>query len=544
MLQTRQKMTSSHGAFSPSSPLGLRQATLLARRMRAQLAPHTKDRAWRLRVYKACFTAAHALAWAREHIGSSEEAAVVGLNSMVGYGLLVHVVDPEKRFRVGETRTLYFRMANCVLNAEETPREESSTSRENGDDDIRRQLSNMDHILQQTVRELNDARGQLEMAKQQVQELASQQMLTFVILFAFCSYVLFFFVPWSGVSWSGVLALILTLIVSAQCWRLMSLWGDLGGGHNGNSDDENSLAEDNIAPISDTPAHRRSSSVRFLVSKSVKLMTTSSGEIKSRRLSIIAAPNFMREARSLPDVKSWPHRPLLICANTPVCPDLAPDHGAGPVPLGVPFCFRSALFEGTCLIRLKGSRSDDPRGDEVYFAGRKRIFQSVVQGRFRERVSVADVLTGHEFSRPLKNLPPAFVLKTATAFIAKVSPGAHICVHSDAPFVDATLGGSSQVVRGDAPGNEPDIACANLTEDCAVFGGAFAAGDVAASRRKRLFANPARCRDYAFDQETVYTFEFYQNLFDAQTYSLDLGFTKIGCSSILNGQPIQWLGKC
>jgi len=31
--------------------------------------------------------------------------------------------------------------------------------------------------------------------------------------------------------------------------------------------------------------------------------------------------------------------------------------------------------------------------------------------------------------------------------------------------------------------------------------------------------------------------------FKATTYSLDLGFTKIGCSHILNGQPIQWLGK-
>lgn len=46
-----------------------------------------------------------------------------------------------------------------------------------------------------------------------------------------------------------------------------------------------------------------------------------------------------------------------------------------------------------------------------------------------------------------------------------------------------------------------------------------------------------------FDTETIYTFEFYQNLFDANTYSLDLGFSKIGCSKVLDGQPIQWLGK-
>ena len=103
--------------------------------------------------------------------------------------------------------------------------------------------------------------------------------------------------------------------------------------------------------------------------------------------------------------------------------------------------------------------------------------------------------------------------------------------------------GTSQTVRGDEPGNEPNITCHDIHEDCSVLGGALAKGDVPASRRKKLFANPDKCRSYMFDTETVYTFEFYQNLFDAQSYALDLGFVKLGCSRILNGQPIQWLGK-
>ena len=251
----------------------------------------------------------------------------------------------------------------------------------------------------------------------------------------------------------------------------------------------------------------------------------------------------MREAYSLPDL--WPHRPLLICANSAASPSLKVlDHDVlDACPLGVPFQFSSELFEGTCLIRLKGTNSDDPDGDTEYFAGRKRIFQSVVQGRFKEEVSVADVLTGHEFGKPLKNLPHPFILKTATNFIGKVSPGANIAAHTDQPFVEVPLGSSSQIVRGDEPGNEPSIKCRNIAEDCSVFGRAFAKGNVSASRRKRLFSNPAKCKSYKFDTETVYTFEFYQNLFDAQTYSLDLGFAKIGCSKVLNGQPIQWLGK-
>lgn len=99
------------------------------------------------------------------------------------------------------------------------------------------------------------------------------------------------------------------------------------------------------------------------------------------------------------------------------------------------------------------------------------------------------------------------------------------------------------LVEKDEPGNEPNITTCNIQEDCSVLGGTFAKGDVSISRRKRLLSNPERSKKYMFDTETTYTFEFYQNLFDAMTYSLDIGFTKIGCSRVLDGQPIQWLGK-
>ena len=135
------------------------------------------------------------------------------------------------------------------------------------------------------------------------------------------------------------------------------------------------------------------------------------------------------------------------------------------------------------------------------------------------------------------------MLKTATNFIGKVSPGAKIEAHTDQPFVETILGGSSQVIRGDMPGQEPNITSRDLIEDCSVLGGVFTNGNVTASKRKKVLSNPKTNQSYSFDTESVYTFEFYQNLFDATTYSLDLGFTKLGCSHILNGQPIQWLGK-
>ena len=84
-------------------------------------------------------------------------------------------------------------------------------------------------------------------------------------------------------------------------------------------------------------------------------------------------------------------------------------------PLGVPFLFSSELFEGTCLIRLRGTDDDNPEGKAAYFAGRKRTFQGVAQGRFK----------------------------------------------------------ASQAIRGDAPENEPDVALRDIVEDCFVLGGSF-----------------------------------------------------------------------
>ena len=108
--------------------------------------------------------------------------------------------------------------------------------------------------------------------------------------------------------------------------------------------------------------------------------------------------------------------------NSSVSPCLeVPKHGHSACPIGVPFQFSSDLFEGSIIIRMKDSNSDDPKGDEAYFGGRKRLFQSVVQGRFKEKVPVSEVMTGHEFTKPLKNLPRPIILKMATSLASKVS---------------------------------------------------------------------------------------------------------------------------
>jgi hypothetical protein len=255
-----------------------------------------------------------------------------------------------------------------------------------------------------------------------------------------------------------------------------------------------------------------------------------------------------RQPDDLPPPSSWPHRPVLLCVNTPVDSSLRvePSYGEGNLPIGKPFFFESDLFVGYCLVRIKGvSNSDDPESDRDYFDGRRRIFQTVVQGRFKEPLSVDSVLTGHEFVKPMQNLPHPWILRTATNLIGKLAPGANIQVLGDQPKMLAPLAGTSQAVRADEPGNEPNLASEDgIEEDCTLLGGRFASGKpISPSRRKAHLSDPTRASKYTYDTETVYTFDFYQNLLNVNSYKLELGIANISLCPTLNCQPIQCLCK-
>ncbi|KAL3779183.1 hypothetical protein ACHAW5_009380 [Stephanodiscus triporus] len=560
---------------SPDDPphptrLDVREAVALAREIRDDLRPRTKDRKWRLKSYRDCFKASHAISWALENVDPEEAVAVDRLNRLIDYGLLTHVVDPAKKIRVGETRTLYFRIASdevldgaMARDADSSPcsgRVSPLVAGKFGGDircagdaadvvAIQKQLIDLDRILQQTVKQLNHTRGKLNVMHQEMLGLITHQISAFVMIFLMYINAIFVLSLSGVVGWFTAVAFVFTMIVSTRCgWRCITLWNYLDSRDmlietivvdNEDGPEQEIFTDDNSYNVDPT----RPRSIRAAISMSLK-MATAAGLNSFKRLpsrhdkSIV----LMRDERSLPNVENWKHRPILICANTTAVPDLITADD-GTLPLGVPFKFSSALFEGTCLIRVKGSRSDAPEDDAKYFSGRKRIFQSIIQGRFKEEVKVSDVMTGHEFARPLKNLPHPIILKTATNILSRISPGTSIAVHTDQPHIKATLMETTQIFRGDQPGNEPDIACHRIQEDSSVFGGAFAKENITSSRRKRIFSNPAKCHDYTFDTETVYTFEFYQNAFDSQTYSLDLGFAKISCVTIFDGQPIQWLGK-
>jgi Protein of unknown function (DUF1769)/Domain found in Dishevelled, Egl-10, and Pleckstrin (DEP) len=566
--------TSSTGSSSNSDELALLAKSL-------KNAVEIKDRHWHTMTYSSCFLHSEAVAWMTARQGGDERAAVASLNALREAGFIQHVVDPHKKFQVGQNKTLYFHFVadDCVAK-KRWQRQKSilKSTAAGGQGQVTRQsmedfwsgseewlshktrVDRMASSIAQLTETQMSVRTKLEIVHQATISLIQAMVATALLLLALLGYTVFVIIPslHQATGIFVVTAAMATLLVSAfvfQGSRIFSVWLSLDScvvqateGQDAVEDYEMALT---LTGESTKKHGAREGGLGRRMRSSIMLRepilrTQSSGISVKDSMRNLSAKVQQRQAGDIPDPCNWPQRPVLLCVNTPVSESLvAKAYGDGPLPLGKPFHFSSELFEGHCLVRLKNvPNSDNPFGDSAYFSGRRRLFQTIIQGRFKEPLPVSDVLTGHEFVKPLQNLPHPWILSAATNLIGKLAPGAEIRVLGSHPTMLASLAATSQVVRGDEPGNEPYIGGEeDLQEDCSLLGGKFSSGRISAAGRKLHLANPNRAKKYTFDTETVYTFDFYQSLLNVVTYSLELGVANIGMAPILNGQPIQCLCK-
>lgn len=563
------------------------QATLsLALKMQSGLADKICDRRYRqFRVYKQCFLHSDAVEWMVQHLKETtkeeeESRAVQALNEILEAGYVAHVCN-HHQFTVNQTTMLYFRfhkdkiLADMgVLQQQERGMPGDTLSLPKAADAIVPSTSST-ASLQLTVDRLSE---QLEKYSERLDKAHGKILIleeAVASLGFACSVALFLgiltLVYHYCVSLPPVLkrrpailtslAILLATIIRHRetSIRLLSVASQhlsvlvklmqpsveyeeafLEDIQTQEQDDAFVVSDKNKKPPPARELPHRGGSVLLTMNQAF----TSLRNLSTRKVVPRGGGIRMREAWDLPDEETWPHRPALLVLNTPVSPLLTvPKYGKGPCPIGVPFEFSSELFEGKCLVRLRDNPTDDPASDHEYFLGRRRRFQAIVQGRFKKELAVSDVLTGHEFVRSLQRLPPSWMLRAGTNLIRRLAPGVQIELHGENPFALSILAATSQAVSADEPGNEPDIRDANIPEDISLLGGVFSDGNTSASTRKRVLSNPDRTKQYTFDTESIYTFDFYQQLLDVATYSLDLGFTKLGISKNLDGQPIQVMSK-
>ena len=267
--------------------------------------------------------------------------------------------------------------------------------------------------------------------------------------------------------------------------------------------------------------------------------------------------------RRLPPLNAWPHRPVFVRSSPRSATQRVTDGWAskrGPVftakdkeaTIGVEdacapvntetaMSFETELFEGRILCRFKGIEDAMTRTPDDFYATKRASFQFLVQGRFKERVKVSDVLTGAEFDREFENKPPRAIVIAGQEFFKRLTPGLIADVLCEEPHYYAPIGATLSVLAAHTPDEAPDIT-SNIEEETRRFGGAFAKG-VSISERCRIFSNPKQSNEYFFNTEDVYTLDYFQNVLLFDDYCLDIGFVKLPLRRCLNGQPISFFAK-
>lgn len=300
--------------------------------------------------------------------------------------------------------------------------------------------------------------------------------------------------------------------------------------------------------------------------------------------------NLKVDSSTLPPVTTWNHRPIYIKADastgTRIISTLSitttnnnSTTNMDELPVGIPIAFESDLFVGHVLFRFRSvamavkddddldPKDDDPseskqdQHDAKYFEGRQRLWQYVVQGRFKRPIQASKLYTGDVYTKPLKGLPPSYILKPVGRFLNMMVPGIHFDItNPQRPCVLALYGGTVQTLRMDPPGQEPDLKDMDIMEETMAMVGSgnknnksknptrVAAGAAAAGsrHRKRVLSNPTKAAQHVYDTHHIYTFDHYDHIMDYGTYQAHFGASGSG-SSIgmtidltrhLDGQPM------
>ena len=126
---------------------------------------------------------------------------------------------------------------------------------------------------------------------------------------------------------------------------------------------------------------------------------------------------------NFPDLhpEKWVHAPVFVKAGN----DTKVNNNSNndkPIPLGVPFEFESSLFKGKILLRFRNAKSDDSSSHSAYFDGRKRLMQTVLQGRFKRNVKMSELYVGSMFTKPLLGVPPPMLTSIMDAVIRRIAP--------------------------------------------------------------------------------------------------------------------------
>jgi hypothetical protein len=262
--------------------------------------------------------------------------------------------------------------------------------------------------------------------------------------------------------------------------------------------------------------------------------------------------------------------------------------------------FETDLFRGSVLFRIKGCQDvvDDQSSKaeesntaasspDYYFEGKKRTFQIVVKGHFKqEGIPMSECVTGQLFRRPPGYRPPRLIVKAAVSLMGRLAPQLSVDLYGKNPRFLAPLVSTTQTVIVSTRRNDDDnekeenrtlletmvphdleeplstqstsvlYDCRHTEQHgnpCRHKGEIVSAATTNNNDQKKLQKKLRKLRKRVFDDayakqnkeaifrtDREYTFEFYQNLLHFDDLSLGLGGKRrYSLTKLLDGQPLK-----
>lgn len=249
--------------------------------------------------------------------------------------------------------------------------------------------------------------------------------------------------------------------------------------------------------------------------------------------------------------------------------------------------FETKYFVGTLLMRIQEAPPAEAENQTStsYFDGKKRKFQAIVKGRFKQALPMSHCVTGQIFDRPSGKLPAKWIVSSGIRFLSTLAPQLEASIDGVQPKFLAPLAATAHSVlqtpvqeKGDAdwvctsgktpeeldklvnytlfagatdleePVEEPPAnSDKSILPEVAGYSPPNNAKSSIPSRqktRKKIFnANANKQNEEpTFRTDREYCFEFYQHLLlFGNDLALDMGMPigKLSLSQALNGQPLK-----
>ncbi|CAJ1952402.1 unnamed protein product [Cylindrotheca closterium] len=226
--------------------------------------------------------------------------------------------------------------------------------------------------------------------------------------------------------------------------------------------------------------------------------------------------------------------------------------------------FESVYFVGELLLRIKGA-PELPKNSyhpESYFDGKKRTFQAVVRGKFKEPLSMCHCVTGQTFDRR-GHLPSQWIVNSFLKIVSLLAPQLEVDLGSAHPRFLSPLVATAQTVRVDrdsaskqresidgviieAPSSDPLSILWEGESSSEEFDSSQETTSISSrmKKRKKVFNQVAarKDEDKRFSTEHEYTFEFFQHMLDFNDdihINMSRPVGNVSVSQMTDGQPIK-----